>query len=374
MIDVPAVPPITWFRDPGLDELTPLTVTTEGRVLGHIAGWGTKHASFPGRNITPPRSRSDYSYFMVGALNVLDGDQRREISVGHLALGSGHAGTSLNYEAAADFYDNAASVAADVCVGEDEHGIWFSGCLAHDMDELRLRRFKSCALSGDWRHVEGFGLELTAVLSVVTPGFPIPRARVASGSPLALVAAGAVAPARGLAAFTRRIPAGWTPKTKTDRFSLTSFSPAHLADMVADRLDRRRRDAELAATQSALVGDLDDTAVLTASLLESVDDTAAREAALLADLDDTSSTLEALNWVDDAGGLPDYIKRITKHLQEKGMDESQAIATAVNAAKKMCATGDLNFPGSQQVNPGSKAEACAAVADWEAKKAKSKAA
>jgi HK97 family phage major capsid protein/HK97 family phage prohead protease len=51
------------------------------------------------------------------------------------------------------------------------------------------------------------------------------------------------------------------------------------------------------------------------------------------------------------------------------MSESHAIAVAVNAAKKMCATGELNFPGHQTVNPGSRAEACAAVAAWTAKKA-----
>jgi hypothetical protein len=82
---------------------------------------------------------------------------------------------------------------------------------------------------------------------------------------------------------------------------------------------------------------------------------------------------EAFNWVDDVGGLPSYIKRISKHLQRKGMSESHAIASAVNAAKKMCSSGDLNWPGLQNVNPGSRAEACAAVASWEANKARAKA-
>lgn len=77
------------------------------------------------------------------------------------------------------------------------------------------------------------------------------------------------------------------------------------------------------------------------------------------------------NWVDKVGGLPDYIDRIAVHLVEKGMSRSHAIATAVNAAKKMCATGDVNFPGHQDVNPGSRAEACKAVAEWEKKKAQS---
>lgn len=80
------------------------------------------------------------------------------------------------------------------------------------------------------------------------------------------------------------------------------------------------------------------------------------------------------NWVDKAGGLPRYIERIAKHLHyEKGKDIGHAIAIAVNVVKKMCASGDTNFPGKQSVNPKSRAQACAAVAQWEAKKAKSKA-
>ncbi|MDD3523504.1 MAG: hypothetical protein PHQ41_02300 [Candidatus Cloacimonetes bacterium] len=76
------------------------------------------------------------------------------------------------------------------------------------------------------------------------------------------------------------------------------------------------------------------------------------------------------NWVDKAGGLPSYIERIAKHLHyEKGMTISRAIATAVNAVKRMCATGDLNYKGKQNVNAKSRAQACAAVASWERKKA-----
>jgi hypothetical protein len=94
---------------------------------------------------------------------------------------------------------------------------------------------------------------------------------------------------------------------------------------------------------------------------------------LLEQFADEEYGLEDFNWVSKAGGLPKFIKRIKKHLEAKGMLESRAIATAVNVVKKMCATGDTNFPGKQNVNAGSKAEACAAVADWEAKKAKARA-
>lgn len=72
------------------------------------------------------------------------------------------------------------------------------------------------------------------------------------------------------------------------------------------------------------------------------------------------------NWVENRGGLPMFIRRIANHLhQEKGMTIGHAVAVAINAARKMCASGDTNFPGKQQVNPGSQAEACEAIAQWE---------
>lgn len=82
------------------------------------------------------------------------------------------------------------------------------------------------------------------------------------------------------------------------------------------------------------------------------------------------------NWVEQTGTghLPNYIRRIANHLMKKpGYTESRAIAVAVNAAKRMCASGDVNWPGKQSVNPVSRAEACKAVAEWEAKRAQAKA-
>ncbi len=72
------------------------------------------------------------------------------------------------------------------------------------------------------------------------------------------------------------------------------------------------------------------------------------------------------------GGLPRYIERIAKHLHyEKGKSESEAIAIAVNVVKRMCATGDVNFPGVQHVAPPHQAAACAAIAEFKTKAASS---
>lgn len=81
------------------------------------------------------------------------------------------------------------------------------------------------------------------------------------------------------------------------------------------------------------------------------------------------------NWVEEAGGLPRYIERIAIHLvNDRGFAVGHAVATAVNAARTWCRTGDVKqWPGFQNINPGSRAEACAAAAEWEAKKAAARA-
>ena len=80
------------------------------------------------------------------------------------------------------------------------------------------------------------------------------------------------------------------------------------------------------------------------------------------------------NWIERVGGhLPRYVKRIAKHLQRKGFSESHSIATAISTIKRHCSTGDASFPGVNIVNAASRAEACAAVAEWNLLKAKARA-
>lgn len=103
-----------------------------------------------------------------------------------------------------------------------------------------------------------------------------------------------------------------------------------------------------------------------------------RAPAVAASADAALTAASKPNWVDQEGGLPKYVKRIARHLKEKGMTESHAIATAINVAKKMCGGrggGDrLNWPGAQRnVNAGSIAHSCSSIAKWEAMKAKRKA-
>lgn len=182
----PVVPPREWLSNPGLNKLTPITVTDDGHVFGHIASWTTDHIGLP-RATKPPRSRSNYAYFRTGVLRT---DTGEDVPVGQLTLAGGHADVRLSSAAAVKHYDDTASAVADVSAGEDRFGIWVSGSIRPDATPAQIRALRASAPSGDWRPING-KLELVAVCQVNVPGFPVARAMVAGGQVMALVAAGA---------------------------------------------------------------------------------------------------------------------------------------------------------------------------------------
>lgn len=183
---IPVVPPKDWFTNPGLNKATPLTVTDEGRVYGHIAAWHVDHIGMA-FGTRPPRSKSKYAYFHTGVVRADDGT---DVPVGQLTLAGGHASLEASAVEAARHYDDTASAIADVHAGEDAYGIWVAGSLRPGASPEQIRALRASAPSGDWRPIKG-NLELVAVCQVNVPGFPIARARVASGQVMALVAAGA---------------------------------------------------------------------------------------------------------------------------------------------------------------------------------------
>lgn len=76
------------------------------------------------------------------------------------------------------------------------------------------------------------------------------------------------------------------------------------------------------------------------------------------------------NWVQNNGGLPTYICQIARALLRSGHPKSQAIAIAVSRAKHWAAGGSTNSRGGKKVHTDTQAKAAAAVAQWEALKAK----
>lgn len=183
-------PPAEWFEDPCFDAPTPITVSDDGHITGHIAVWGSCHIGRQGVCVTPPKSQSDYSYFSTGYVRCGDGC---EMATGVLTLGGGHADIRLDAEAARRHYDESGVGVGDIAAGEDEHGVWVNGALRPTVTDEQVREIRATSPSGDWRAIKGT-LELIAVLQVNVPGFPVPRARTASGEQTALVAAVAPRP------------------------------------------------------------------------------------------------------------------------------------------------------------------------------------
>lgn len=184
----PDNPPIHWFSNPQLNVPTPLTITDDGHVYGHIAAWHVDHIGLP-FGTKPPKSKSDYAYFKTGVCRTSEGV---DVPVGQLTLAGGHAPLRATAAAAVKHYDDTASAVADVTAGEDMHGIWVAGALRPGVTPSEIRALRASAPSGDWRPIRG-RLELVAVCQVNVPGFPVTRTLVAGGQIQALVAAG-VAP------------------------------------------------------------------------------------------------------------------------------------------------------------------------------------
>ncbi|WP_460071079.1 hypothetical protein [Streptomyces sp. YKOK-I1] len=181
-------PSAAWFADPKLSLPTPITVTDEGRIYGHAAQWGSCHIGQEGVCVQPPHE-DEHPYYRTGEVVCADGTR---VAVGQITVGTGHAPLSYGATPAAEHYDNTGAAVADVAVGNDQHGIWVAGFVRPGADPLRVYELQAAGqVSGDWRRIGG-QLRLVGLLAVNVPGFPVPkmRARVASGQPQALVAAG----------------------------------------------------------------------------------------------------------------------------------------------------------------------------------------
>jgi hypothetical protein len=202
-------PPAAFFNDPGYGDTpesdprlhaypdrsgklagyhAPFTISPDGHVEGHIAPWNMCHTGYTDRCVRPPVSAMNYAYFHRGEVEAANGEI---IPVGNITFEAAHASDGNRY-AAQEHYDNSALVAAYGRVGEDKHGVWFSGVLRPDLTAAQRATFQALGPSGDWRR-EGGALELVACTMVPVQGYPHVRTWVADGKCQRLVASGGIA-------------------------------------------------------------------------------------------------------------------------------------------------------------------------------------
>lgn len=171
----PVAPPIEWFAPMETDAPMPLTIQSDGRVMGHGALWDSCHAGFADRCVPVPHSAQDYRFFHRGAVKTEDGSL---VAVGHLTVGSGHADPNGNLVAATEHYDDATSTVAVVSAHEDRWGIYLAGSAVPEATPQQIAMLLRSPLSGDWREFNG-NLELVAMHGVNVPGFGVDRPRQA---------------------------------------------------------------------------------------------------------------------------------------------------------------------------------------------------
>lgn len=174
---IPIDPPAEWFVKPTFSELTPLTVTGNGRVFGHIAAWGTCHISFANKCVPVPRSRTNYAKFRQGSVLTAEGEFVR---TGPIVMDTVHPDLRWKASDAMSFYANTGAAVADVIPYEDKFGICVVGAMRPDVAPERIRAFRASDISPDWRHIDGHPRECCALLAVNNSGFKLPIALAAS--------------------------------------------------------------------------------------------------------------------------------------------------------------------------------------------------
>jgi hypothetical protein len=184
----PVAPPAAWFERPEPDQLTPMTITDDGQIFGHVWTGGCHTASQPGQCMTAPATgMAGYPHFHVGYVRTVEG---RNVATGTLTIGGGHADDRLGLIAAREHYDDTATGFADVVVKRGRHGGWASGAMRPGITDDQLRVIRATVPSGDWRGSGGRS-ELIGLHWVNRPGYPVARFD-RHGAPLAIVAAAAV--------------------------------------------------------------------------------------------------------------------------------------------------------------------------------------
>lgn len=175
----PVKPSKSWFENPNFKELTPWTVTKEGRVFGHLADWDGCHIGFQGVCVPPFRSTTDYGYFNLHEIETAEGDLVAVGKVMFSRAGAGHASTdpSLSWQDVQRHYDDSTKVGAFVRAGTDRFGTWIAGALRSDLTDLEVQHMRTHGPSGDWRPIKPTDVtsELVAALAVPVQGFQIPR-------------------------------------------------------------------------------------------------------------------------------------------------------------------------------------------------------
>jgi hypothetical protein len=199
-------PPADAFARRELEGPTPFTIDDDGRVHGHLRLNGQCHMGLMGgtfsRCVTVPDSPSSYALFHANRQVRCDDGTR--VAVGVLAMDTTHApagrpGRRPSLAATQRWYEDTGMQAAYLHAYDDQWGTQVCGVLRDGLSVDDARRAMASSPSGDWRDY-GQGLDLTGIVQVNVPGYPVME--LEEGGTSVLLACLAPPPGVDLAAVT----------------------------------------------------------------------------------------------------------------------------------------------------------------------------
>jgi hypothetical protein len=146
----------------------PTTVTDDSHAYGHITPQGICLRGRPDKCVNPPDG--DLQGFMRGRAPAAGG-----LRTGVICVSGGHCQTGIGVLEATQFYDNTGHAVADVRVGLDRYGVWFSGMIRPGATKEQIYAFEASDVSGHWEYpVNGTRSRATLVglPAVNVGGFP----------------------------------------------------------------------------------------------------------------------------------------------------------------------------------------------------------
>jgi hypothetical protein len=186
----PVAPPDEWFEPFDLDGPTPLTITAEGRVFGHLATWDSCHRGGQyADKCTPPPHDPKAPFFHLGEIITASG---KPVDVGVITVGGGHY-TAAGLLTTLEHHDDVTAAGAAVIIHEDDTGIGVFGSVVPGATPEMVAAMRRSPISGAWRKERG-KFRLAGIHAVNNPGHPVPRTMVASVSDDAFVVMGRVPP------------------------------------------------------------------------------------------------------------------------------------------------------------------------------------
>lgn len=159
----PATRPAEWFAPRTYDRYTPWTITDEGRIMGHLAGWNACHRAHTAR-CEKPDYQTTFDEFHTGWVALDNGERLR---VGVITHVDGHLNTAAEYDRVAS--DPACQIGV-TRLHADKWGIQMSGAVHPDVGPEQIARALASAPSGDWRGPAG-ARRLFGIALVNTPGY-----------------------------------------------------------------------------------------------------------------------------------------------------------------------------------------------------------